>query len=286
MVNQHPVPMNEEDKDKALEQVFKASNEGRKILMDYFGHLRQVKEKHQAGLVSEADVQSEKAIVSSLLSQFPHHNIIGEEQTFVSDLHQGPVKIAPEVPTWIIDPLDGTTNYVHGFHIFCISIGLQYQNQMVVGLVDVPVLNQTYFAVRGRGAFVKDGNSGKERKLQVSSRSTLEEALLATGFSSYDEKVLNDQLSVFSQLVRQVRGVRRGGSSAYDLCQVAEGIFDGYWEKNLSPWDTAAGLLLVEEAGGKVTNYSGDPFAVQMKSILASSSLLHSSLEAVLKTIA
>ena len=97
---------------------------------------------------------------------------------------------------------------------------------------------------------------------------------------------MNDQLSVFSQLVRQVRGVRRGGSSAYDLCQVAEGIFDGYWEKNLSPWDTAAGLLLVEEAGGKVTNYSGDPFAVQMKSILASSSLLHSSLEAVLKTIA
>ncbi|MCB0361553.1 MAG: inositol monophosphatase, partial [Bdellovibrionales bacterium] len=117
-----------EDWKQTLEQGFLAVEKGREILLDYFGHLTQVTEKAQAGLVSEADVKSEKAIVECLLSQFPNHHIIGEEQSFESS-HQGPVSIDPSVPTWIIDPLDGTTNYVHRFHVFCISIGLHYQGE-------------------------------------------------------------------------------------------------------------------------------------------------------------
>lgn len=263
----------------ALEQGFSAVKQGRKILLDYFGHLTRVTEKYQAGLVSEADVASEKAIVNSLLSYFPHHKIVGEEQSS-DNMNQSPGVIESEIPTWIIDPLDGTTNYVFGFHVFCISVGLQFRGEMLVGIVDMPKLDQTYYATKGGGAFVRE--KGKDRKLSVSQRKSLSESLLATGFSPYDEDVLIEQMQIFSKLIRETRGIRRAGAAAYDLCQVAEGIFDGFWEKNLSPWDTAAGLLLVREAGGIVTNYAGQPYSVQMNSILASNPNIHSAMTSTL----
>lgn len=267
------------DLKNALEQGFSAVKQGRKILLDYFGHLTQVTEKYKAGLVSEADVASEKAIVNSLLGYFPHHKIIGEEQC-ADKINQSPVVIQSEFPTWIIDPLDGTTNYVYGFHVFCISVGLQFRGEMLVGIVDMPKLDQTYYATRGGGAFVRE--QGKDRRLRVSRRKSLRESLLATGFSPYEEDVLIEQMQIFSKLIRETRGIRRAGAAAYDLCQVAEGIFDGFWEKNLSPWDTAAGLLLVREAGGIVTNYAGQPYSVEMNSILASNPNIHSAMTSTL----
>lgn len=263
----------------ALVQGFAAVQSGREVLLNYFGQLSQIKEKYQAGLVSEADVESEKAIVNSLLGRFPHHHIIGEEQSFQAP-NQSPDEISADTPTWIIDPLDGTTNYIYNFHVFCISVGLHFRGEVVLGLVDVPKLNQTYFATKGGGAWVRE--NGLDRQLKVSHRNQLNQALLATGFSAYDEKVLRDQLNIFSELLRKTRGIRRAGSAAYDLCQVAEGVFDGFWEKNLSPWDTAAGVILVREAGGLVTDYRGEHFKVEMKSLLAANPKIHSSLTPIL----
>ncbi|MCB0361843.1 MAG: inositol monophosphatase, partial [Bdellovibrionales bacterium] len=155
---------------------------------------------------------------------------------------------------------------------------------VVVGLIDVPKLSRTYFAVKGKGAFVRERSLGQDRKIHVSGKADLKQALLSTGFSSYDEPALEKQLQIFSQLLRETRGIRRAGSAAYDLCMVAEGVFDAYWEKNLSSWDTAAGSLLVREAGGKVTNYCGDDFSVDMNSILASNGSLHAQLTSVLSS--
>ena len=254
------------DLDSALAQALSAAQIGREILLDYFGHLTQVEEKEQAGLVSEADLKSEEAIIKCLLEKFPQHEIMGEEQSFKSS-HQGPVLENNQTPIWIIDPLDGTTNYVHGFHIFCISIGLQVNGEVVVGVIDVPKLDQTYYAVKGRGAFVRE--VGGVRNLSVSRRDQLKQALLATGFIGMSNHAFEEQLRAFSALLKMSRGVRRPGAAAYDLCQVAEGVFDGFWERNLNPWDTAAGSLLVKEAGGKVSDYWGNPFSVEMNSILA-----------------
>ena len=259
------------DLDAILEQAFAAAKLGREILLDYFGHLTQVSEKEQAGLVSEADVKSEEAIINCILSRFPQHQIMGEEQSFKTS-HQGPVLQNNKTPVWIIDPLDGTTNYVHGFHVFCISIGVQVNNEVVVGLVDVPKLDQTFYAIKGRGAFAKEGKG--ERQLSVSQCETLRNSLLATGFFGSNEVALVEQMDLFSTLIRQTRGIRRAGAAAYDLCMVADGVFDGFWEKNLNPWDTAAGSLLVTEAGGKVSSYNGEPFDVEMDSILAVNSKL------------
>ncbi|MCB0365522.1 MAG: inositol monophosphatase [Bdellovibrionaceae bacterium] len=254
------------DLDSALAQALSAAQIGREILLDYFGHLTQVEEKEQAGLVSEADLKSEEAIIKCLLEKFPQHQIMGEEQSFKSS-HQGPVLENNKTPIWIIDPLDGTTNYVHGFHVFCISIGLQVNGELVVGVIDVPKLEQTFYAVKGKGAFVKEQEG--QRKLSVSRRTQLKDSLLATGFIGMSNQAFEEQLKAFSALLKMTRGVRRPGAAAYDLCQVADGVYDGFWERNLNPWDTAAGALLVKEAGGLVTNYWGESFAVEMDSILA-----------------
>lgn len=254
------------DLDVALEQALTAAEIGQEILLDYFGHLTQVCEKQQAGLVSEADVKSEEAIVQCLLSKFPQHEIIGEEQSFQLS-HQGPVLQNNQTPVWIVDPLDGTTNYVHGFHIFCISIGLCVNNQVVLGVVDVPKLDQTFYAVKGKGAFVREVKG--ERPLSVSKCEKLHDALLGTGFFGGKKGALLHQMKVFTSLIQQTRGIRRPGSAAYDLCMVADGVYDGFWEMNLNPWDTAGGSILVSEAGGLVSNYAGDLYHVEMDSILA-----------------
>ncbi|MCC7403922.1 MAG: inositol monophosphatase [Bdellovibrionales bacterium] len=269
------------DLDSALQQALLAAGQARKVLLDYFGHLTQVTEKHLAGLVSEADVKSEEVIAQILLQKFPQHQFLGEEQSFKSS-HQGPVLENNSTPIWIIDPLDGTNNYVHGFHVFCISIGLQVNNELVVAVIDVPKLEQTYFAVKGGGAFVRE--KGGDRRLSVSARTKLKSAMLATGFYGAENLAFDEQLTAFALLLKKTRGIRRAGAAAYDLCLVAEGIFDGFWERNLNPWDTAAGTLLVREAGGVVTDYWGAQFNVKMDSILAVNPALHGELVQVLSS--
>lgn len=245
---------------KALESAKDAAQEARKVLLHYYGHLSKVREKGAEGLVSEADVESEKTIKNVLAKNFPEIPMLGEEGASESGRWS-----VPET-TWIVDPLDGTTNYIHQMHVWNISIGLKYRGELVVGVVDVPILNDTYTAYKGGGAFL----NGKP--IRVSERKLLKDSLLATGFFPHLD--LEEQIRIFSKLVREVRGVRRAGAAAYDLCLVAQGVFDGFWEKNLKPWDAAAGTLLIREAGGRVLNYKGEEYDVSDSSLLAANPYL------------
>jgi myo-inositol-1(or 4)-monophosphatase len=229
--------------------------------MKYIGRLQKIEHKFQAGLVSEADKESEKAIFDFLRKNFPDDEFLGEESAVGQTKVVSPA--GPGKGRWIVDPLDGTTNYIHQFPIFCISIGYEYNGKSQLAVVDVPMLNEVYTAIRGQGAFVNG------RRLQVSNTEKLTDAFVATGFNHEKELQLQEQLRVFSKLVRETRAVRRAGAAAYDLCQVARGVFDGYWEKNIQAWDAAAGILLVEEAGGKITTYRGKEYSPYKNSIIA-----------------
>jgi len=245
--------MTPQDRKELLRCALKAARIGREVLLHYFGRLEHIEEKFQAGLVSEADKEAERVIREYLQNEQPEIDFLGEEST--PDLGQVQSKL--QRPRWILDPLDGTTNYIHRFPVFAVSLGLQVGEHLEVGVVDVPMMGEVYTAVRGGGSFM----NGK--KISVSETSLLKDAFLATGFISEIEENLEEQLRVFSNMVRKARAIRRAGAAAYDLCLVARGVFDGYWEKGLKPWDSAAGVLLVREAGGVVQTYRGleyDPF--------------------------
>ncbi|MBC87276.1 MAG: inositol monophosphatase [Bdellovibrionaceae bacterium] len=270
-MNSAQTPYNNQD---LLDSARRAAMAGRKVLLDYFGNLTRVDEKHQAGLVSEADVTSEREIKAILGKDFPDIDFMGEEESFGKDAN----KIDKSTRTWVVDPLDGTTNYVHRFPIFCISIGLIIDGVNQVGVIDVPKMDKTYWAVNGEGAFCNG------EPLKISGRKELGQSLMATGFFTTSEQQLNEQLTIFDNILHETpRGIRRAGSAAYDLCMVAEGIFDGYWERGLHPWDTCAGALLVKEAGGVVTNYEGVPFLPDMKSCLAGTPEIHSQMQSIIK---
>lgn len=243
---------------------------GRVVLLKYWGHLQKVEEKFKAGLVSEADKESEEVIKKALDQEFPGYDFLGEE-TWFSTEDESILKTSKK-PRWILDPLDGTTNYIHQFPIYCISLGLELNGEIVLGIIDVPALNETYVAVKGAGAYVNG------QPIKVSSTEKLSQALIATGFFADDEALIAKQIKIFSSLVRSSRGVRRAGAAAYDLTQVARGVFDAFWEENLKPWDTAAGLLLVQEAGGTVTTYNGGKYNPYEKTILATNRNLNAAI--------
>ncbi len=265
--------MQELDLSLALKTAQTAAAEGRKVLMHYFGQLKKVQEKSFAGLVSEADVESEKVISAILTKPFPGIKVLGEESAF----EKNDERVKPD--QWVVDPLDGTTNYVHGFHIFCISIGLQWRGRLVVGVIDVPLLDKTYSAVDGQGAFV----NGK--KMSVSKNQTVRDALLATGFFPGNSGTLREQIRIFSDLVFEARGIRRAGAAAYDLCLVAEGVFDCFWEPALKPWDAAAGVVLVREAGGVVWDYGGVDYQLGQDSLLAGNQKLAEEISARIQKV-
>ena len=242
---------------------------GRELLLSYYGELSHVESKFQAGLVSEADRESEKLIKAGLSEINPTWEFLGEEESFL----KGDAKVEKgSKPRWILDPLDGTTNYIHQFPIFCISLALEFDGQLQLAIIDCPLTHETFTAIRGGGAFL----NGK--KISVSSTEKLKDSLLATGFFPDHLEALEDQLVVFSKLIKKSRGVRRAGAAAYDLCMVAKGTFDGFWEPNLKPWDVAAGQLLVEEAGGKVVNRSGRVHSPYDSYIIATNAKLSSTL--------
>ena len=254
------------DWEAALYKAVKAARLGREVLLHHFGRLEHIEEKFQAGLVSEADKESEKVIFDYLQKNFPNDEFIGEESTLDSTKIQAPRGKG----RWIVDPLDGTTNYIHRFPIFCVSIGYEYEGEMQLAVIDVPKLGEVYTAIRGRGAFVNG------RPIRVSGTETIKDSLLATGFFAEHEENLQEQMRVFSDIVRKCRGVRRPGAAAYDLTQVARGVFDGFWEKGLKPWDSAAGMLLVTEAGGKVCTFRGNEYSPFKNSIIATNGKLAS----------
>lgn len=235
------------------------------LLLEYFA--RGVKTEYKGvgtvDVVTEADRASEKIIVESLRNAFPDHGIVGEEG---SRTH----------PTgeylWYVDPLDGTTNFAHGFPVFCVSIGLAKNNEVIAGVVFDPTRNELFAAERGSGATLND------KRIRVSQVATLGESLLGTGFPS-KKRHLNPNIHFYHQLTLKSHGLRRAGSAALDLSCVASGRYDGYWEFNLNAWDTSAGVLLVEEAGGRITHVDGTKFDVALsRDVLATNGLIHQEL--------
>ncbi len=254
-------PDNSVNLELALRVGLKACRLGREVLLKYIGNLQNVSEKFQAGLVSEADKESERVISEHLRKNFPSIEFLGEESSFEGAKVQW--QPAGMSGRWILDPLDGTTNYIHQFPIFCISLALEINSEVQVAVIDCPMLGETYTAIRGKGAFV----NGK--RIRVSKTERMKDALLATGFVAEKKEVIEEQLKIFADIVMKCRGVRRPGAAAYDLALVARGVFDGFWERNLQPWDSAAGILLIEEAGGKVSTYRGHKYNPYKNSIVA-----------------
>ncbi len=242
-----------------------AVKQGRACLLGYFGKINQIEVKEKAGLVSEADRECENLMKSYLAKLHPEVEFLGEETSHLNHVESFKSSAGAR---WILDPLDGTTNYIHQFPIFCISLALEVAGKIEIGIIDMPVLNQTWTAIRGEGTFCNGV------KTSVSKTENFSEALLSTGFFAEEPAFLDEQLEIFSKLVRIARGIRRPGAAAYDLALVSSGVFDLFWEKNLKPWDTAAGQLLVEEAGGVVKTYEGTPHSPFEKSIVAGNPVL------------
>jgi len=229
----------------------------------FFGNTGYIKDKGIMDPVTEADLESEKVIISTIRDHFPEDTIISEERGKEGG---GSERV------WIIDPLDGTINFSHGFPLIGISIAFEIEGKTVLGLVSLPYTNERFIAIKGKGAFL-----GKER-INVSEVSDLAHSLLATGFP-YDIYEGNEEpFKIFYKVMKHVQGVRRPGSAVFDLCYVAKGIFDGFWEMGLKPWDTAAGALLVSEAGGMVSDFQGNPFSPYSKSIIASNPYIYEDL--------
>jgi myo-inositol-1(or 4)-monophosphatase len=243
----------------AIEAIAREAGE---LLMGYFARHLPIEYKGDVDLVTEADRASEALIMERIRARFPRHDVLGEEGTrreIGSDYK------------WYVDPLDGTTNFAHGFPVFCVSIGLEYKGQMIAGAVYDPARGEMFSAEKGSGACLNQG------RIQVSKTSNLPESLVATGFPSH-KRHKNPNIHFYHQITLRTHGVRRAGSAALDLASVASGRFDGFWEFNLNPWDLAAGVLLVEQAGGQVTGFHGQPFRLEDRDVVASNGLIHADL--------
>jgi myo-inositol-1(or 4)-monophosphatase len=235
------------------------------LLMEYFA--RGVKTEYKGSgtvdVVTDADRASEKLIVESLRAAFPNHGIVGEEGSRTQS--QGEC-------LWYVDPLDGTTNFAHGFPVFCVSMGLVRNGEVIAGVVFDPTRNELFAAESGSGTTLNG------RRIHVSRVPNLGESLLGTGFPS-KKRHANPNIHFYHQLTLKSHGLRRPGSAALDLTCVASARYDGYWEFNLNPWDTSAGVLLVEEAGGTVTHIDGSKFDVAAsRDVLATNGLIHQQL--------
>ena len=231
----------------------------------YFFH-REFKIFNKDGVnnpVTEADKAAEKSIIETIQKNFPDHFILSEE--------------TGEIPTdsaykWIIDPIDGTINFSQGIPICAVSVGLEYKGEIILGAVYNPVMNEFFFAEKGKGAFLND------KQIHVSKKSTIEKSCLVTGFPYQYLDTPNGPVQVFERLVKKGIAVRRLGSAALDLCWTAAGRFEAFYEHLLHPWDTSAGVLILAEAGGKTTNLKGDKFDIYQHGLVASNGLVHDEL--------
>ncbi len=245
-----------------------AAIKGGQVLMQKFGRVLSVRHKGAVDLVTDADKEAEEAIVSVLRGTFPRHDILAEE----SDHGRSDSNYR-----WIIDPLDGTTNYAHGFPWFAVSIALEVEGDVCLGVIYNPFHREMFIAEKGRGAFLND------IQIVVSQTAKLSDSLLATGFP-YDRKESpENNYDHFVNFQMSAQACRRAGAASLDLAYTAAGRFDGYWEMKLKPWDVAAGKLLVEEAGGRISDFGGQSFDIYGQQCLASNGLIHEPMQDVLK---
>jgi myo-inositol-1(or 4)-monophosphatase len=245
-----------------------AAYDGGRILRQYFGKLIQIKKKGNFDLFTQADLDSEQTIIKTIRKKFPDHGFISEEAGRTFD---------KKAAQWIIDPLDGTINYVHGIALFTVSIAFSLNNEIKIGVVFNPFSVELFTAVKGHGAQLNG------QPIKVSSTKSIAKCILATGFPYNFKTSLEPIIQRFQQCLSVCQGIRQLGSAALDLCYVACGRFDGFWEQNLSPWDTAAGSLIAHEAGAKITNFSNQPYNLDEKEILASNGHIHEELISLLR---
>lgn len=238
------------------------------IIREGFGKNLQIEFKtNKANIVTDIDKKSENIIKNFIRKEFPTHGILAEES--------GHEKGSSEF-IWVIDPLDGTTNFAHGLPIFSVSIGVIKGKEIICGVVYDVMRDEVYSAEKGSGSHLNS------KRIKVSSTSQIEESLLVTGFPYNISENPDNAIEKFSTIIKKARGVRRLGSAAIDFCYVASGVFEGFWEVDLNPWDACAGKLLVEEAGGKVTNFAGENIDIYSRQFLAGNGKINSILENIL----
>lgn len=248
----------------AIEAVIKAGD----IQLHYVDSGFHVSHKGTIDLVTEADVAVERMFRTMIAERFPDHTILAEE--FGED-----ASTRGASHCWVFDPIDGTNNYAHGLPIFCSSLALEIEGRGEIGAIYDPTRKELFVAERGGGAFLNG------RPIRVSSAATLVESMLVTGFPYDIHDRISEIVGLFGEFVGRARAVRRLGSAALDLCYVAAGRMDGFWEQDLRPWDIAAGTIIVEEAGGRVTDFAGDPCSSRRPQLLASNGHIHDDMLAV-----
>jgi myo-inositol-1(or 4)-monophosphatase len=246
--------------DKEMTIAGEAARESGRILKDLFGKITSIEKKGEIDLVTEADLRSEKTIIEIIKRNFPQDSILTEE----TGKHG---RISERL--WIVDPLDGTTNFTHSFPFFSVSIALQVDKEVVIGVVFNPCMDEYFEARKGEGAFFN------KNPIRVSQTKDLRESLMATGFPYSVYKSPDRIIGLLKSMLTNVQGVRRPGAASIDLCYVASGRLEGFWEEGLQPWDTAAGSLIVREAGGILSDYKGEEYSPFQKSIIAANPYIH-----------
>ena len=258
--------------DEMKKTAIEAAQKGGAVLMDYYNklHYLHVETKGSFDYVTEADLASQEAIVSLISNRYPEHSIIAEESNAAP---------AQNESRWLVDPLDGTTNFIHGFPVFAVSIALEHKRSIVLGVVYDPRRDELFSAQEGCGATLNG------RPIQVSTRRQTSEALVATAFPFRQKSILPLYLKGFTRVFEKVSDTRRTGSAALDLAYVASGRLDGFWEVGLSPWDIAAGHLLVKEAGGVISDFGGADNQIWVGDVIAANPAIHPFLLGILKDV-
>jgi len=259
---------NKEEREALKATAIDAARIAGKILLDHARAGVRIEHKDEVNLVTEADRRSEQAVVERIRKSYPGHRILAEERGLESH-GESPYQ-------WVIDPLDGTTNFAHGFPLYCVSIGLEYDGRIILGVVLDPTRSELFTAELGHGAALNG------QPISVSKTSRLAAALLVTGFAYDIRHSANNNLNHFSRFSLKAQGVRRTGAAATDLCYVAAGRFDGFWEMKLHSWDMAAGSLIVTEAGGRMSDFKGGEFSIYGEELIASNGRIHEEMVRIL----
>lgn len=263
-----PIPDEPLPKDLLLETAILAGREAGALLVSYSTAGFHVEYKNPINLVTDADRAAEQCVIDHIRRRFPSHRILAEER--------GRVEQAPSPYLWIIDPLDGTTNFAHGYPVYCVSIGLEYQGRCILGVIYDPSRDELFTAMDQSGAQLNG------RSIQVSTTTALDNTLLVTGFAYDIRETPRNNLDHFCNFALKVQGLRRTGSAAMDLCYVAAGRFDGFWEVRLNPWDMAAGAVILKEAGGRLTDFNGNDLSIYGQELVASNGHIHEAMLDVL----